>query len=102
MFSTKSNMIKHKKSHNYDKKVEEPPQRNEENIELSSHHQFLVDVLSSIELIISANHNRGARSIVSKVLETCEGRLKKTISLGIVEEISSICASLYRYIRAMI
>ena len=102
MFSSKSNMIKHKKSHNYDKKVEEPPKRNEkENVELSSHHQFLVDVLSSIELIISANHNRGARSIVSKVLETCEGRLKKTISLGVVEEISSICASLYRYIRAM-
>ena len=102
MFSSKSNMIKHKKSHNYDKKVEEPPKRNEkENVELSSHHQFLVDVLSSIELIISANHNRGARCIVSKVLETCEGRLKKTISLGVVEEISSICASLYRYIRAM-
>ena len=132
MFSTKSNMIKHKKSHNYDKKIEEgeggavaggaggpaealeggggvqdlefvlPPQRNEEeNVKLSSHHQFLVDVLSSIELITSANHNRGARSIVTQVLESCEGRLKKTISLGVVEEISSICASLYRYIRAM-
>ena len=79
-----------------------PPQRNEEeNVELSSHHQFLVDVLSSIELITSANHNRGARCIVTQVLESCEGRLKKIISLGVVEEISSICASLYRYIRVM-
>ena len=113
MFSTKSNMIKHKKSHNYDKKIEEgeggavaggaggPAEALEGNIELSSHHQFLVDVLSSIELITSANHNRGARSIVTQVLESCEGRLKKTISLGVVEEISSICASLYRYIRVM-
>ena len=86
-FSNKANLKKHRKSHK--------SQQLEEN--QTCDQKFLVDVFESLEIQLTTIHNRGARTTLSKLLEGCEGRLRRSVTLSTVEEISSICISLYRY-----
>ena len=86
-FSNKANMKKHNKSHKSQQLEEDQ----------TCDQKFLVDVFESLEIQLMTIHNRGARTTLSKLLAGCEGRLRRSVTLSTVEEISSICSSLYRY-----
>ena len=86
-FSNKANLKKHRKLHKSQQLEEDQ----------TCDQKFLVDVFESLEIQLMTIHNRGARSTLSKLLAGCEGRLRRSVTLSTVEEISSICSSLYRY-----